>query len=167
MMLEQTGQLERLVDDLLSVSRMQHGEFNIRLEHADVRDVVRRAARDFSSGSDRPVDLRLPDAPAMAVCDPSRLQQVVGNLLSNAEKYSPPGLPVHVTVRVGAHEVELSVRDEGDGVPLDQREVVFEAVPPPRRPAHQHHPRYGPRPAHRAPADRGDERPHLGRRRAR
>jgi PAS domain S-box-containing protein len=127
MMLEQTGQLERLVDDLLSVSRMQHGEFNIRLEHADVREVVRRAARDFSSGSDRAVDLRLPDAPAIAVCDPSRLQQVVGNLLSNAEKYSPPGLPVHVTVRVGVHEVELSVRDEGGGVPLDQREVVFEA----------------------------------------
>lgn len=126
MMLEQTGQLERLVDDLLSVSRMQHGEFNIRLEHADVREVVRRATRDFSSGSDRPVELRLPDDPAMAVCDPSRLQQVVGNLLSNAEKYSPPGLPVHVLVRVGAHEVELSVRDEGDGVPIDQREVVFE-----------------------------------------
>ncbi|BEP12288.1 hypothetical protein acdb102_05990 [Acidothermaceae bacterium B102] len=126
MMLEQTGQLERLVDDLLSVSRMQHGEFGIRLEHADVREVVRRATRDFSSGSDRAVDLRLPEGPAMAVCDPSRLQQVVGNLLSNAEKYSPPGLPVHVTVRVGSHEVELSVRDEGDGVPLDQREVVFE-----------------------------------------
>ncbi|MDX6202343.1 MAG: hypothetical protein QOJ83_1843 [Frankiales bacterium] len=126
MMLEQTGQLERLVDDLLSVSRMQHGEFNIRLEHCDVREVVRRATRDFSSGSDRPVEMRLPDDPAMAVCDPSRLQQVVGNLLSNAEKYSPPGLPVHVMVRVGAHEVELSVRDEGDGVPIDQREVVFE-----------------------------------------
>ena len=126
MMLEQTGQLERLVDDLLSVSRMQHGEFNIRLEHCDVRDVVRRATRDFSSGSDRPVELRLPDEPAIAVCDPSRLQQVVGNLLSNAEKYSPPGLPVHVLVRVGSQEVELSVRDEGDGVPIDQREVVFE-----------------------------------------
>jgi signal transduction histidine kinase len=105
---------------------MQHGEFNIRLEHCDVREVVRRATRDFSSGSDRPVEMRLPDDPAMAVCDPSRLQQVVGNLLSNAEKYSPPGLPVHVMVRVGAHEVELSVRDEGDGVPIDQREVVFE-----------------------------------------
>jgi PAS domain S-box-containing protein len=126
MMLEQTGQLERLVDDLLSVSRMQHGEFNIRLEHTDVREVVRRATRDFSSGSDRAVELRLPDEPAMALCDPSRLQQVVGNLLSNAEKYSPTGLPVHVQVRVGAHEVELSVRDEGDGVPIDQREVVFE-----------------------------------------
>ncbi|MDX6229181.1 MAG: hypothetical protein QOI76_2571 [Frankiales bacterium] len=126
MMLEQTGQLERLVDDLLSVSRMQHGEFNVRLEHCDVREVVRRATRDFSSGSDRPVEVRLPDNPATAVCDPSRLQQVVGNLLSNAEKYSPPGLPVHVLVRIGAHEVELSVRDEGDGVPIDQREVVFE-----------------------------------------
>jgi PAS domain S-box-containing protein len=126
MMLEQTGQLERLVDDLLSVSRMQHGEFNVRLEHADVRDVVRRATRDFSSGSDRPVELRLPDEPAMAVCDPSRLQQVVGNLLSNAGKYSPAGLPVHVVVRVGTQEVELTVRDEGDGVPIDQREVVFE-----------------------------------------
>ncbi len=126
MMLEQTGQLERLVDDLLSVSRMQHGEFNIRLENADVRDVVRRATRDFSAGCDRAVDLRLPETPAIAVCDPSRLQQVVGNLLSNAEKYSPAGLPVHVVVRVGAQEVELSVRDEGDGVPIDQRETVFE-----------------------------------------
>ena len=126
MMLEQTGQLERLVEDLLSVSRMQHGEFNVRLERVDVRDVVRRAARDFSTGSDRPVELRLPDQAATAICDPSRLQQVVGNLLSNAEKYSPPGLPVHVLVRVGAEEVELSVRDEGEGVPIDQREVLFE-----------------------------------------
>jgi PAS domain S-box-containing protein len=126
MMLEQTGQLERLVDDLLSVSRMQHGEFNVRLEDVDVLEVVRRAVRDFSSGSERPVLMRLPDEPAIAVCDPSRLQQVVGNLLSNAEKYSPAGLPVHVTVRIGAHEVEMAVRDEGDGVPIDQREVVFE-----------------------------------------
>ena len=167
MMLEQTGQLERLVDDLLSVSRMQHGEFGIRLEHADVREVVRRATRDFSSGSDRAVDLRLPEGPAMAVCDPSRLQQVVGNLLSNAGKYSPPGLPVHVTVRVGAHEVELSGTRRGRRRPARPARGRVRAVPPPWRRPHQHHPRYGPRPAHRPPADRGHERPHLGRRHSR
>ncbi len=125
-LVEQAGQLERLVEDLLSVSRMRHGEFDVELTVADVRDVVQRAARDLGSGSARPVQQRLPGTPALARCDPARLQQVVANLLSNADKYSPAGEPVLVQVRQHGATVTISVTDRGAGVSPEARERVFE-----------------------------------------
>jgi PAS domain S-box-containing protein len=126
MLLDQTGQLERLVEDLLSVSRMQHGEFSVRPEMADVVDVVGRAVRDLGTGTDRRVEVDLPDQPLVGVCDPVRLGQVVSNLLSNADKYSAPGPPIEVKVTSAGGDIEIVVRDHGPGVPVDARETVFE-----------------------------------------
>ena len=75
---------------------------------------------------ERAVDLRLPEGPAMRSATRRGSSRSSATCCPTPRSTPPPGLPVHVNVRVGAHEVELSVRDEGDGVPLDQREVVFE-----------------------------------------
>ncbi|PZS25392.1 MAG: hypothetical protein DLM59_20435 [Pseudonocardiales bacterium] len=125
-MLDRANQLERLVEDLLSTSRMEHGEFSLRPEPTDVAAVVEHAVEDLASASGRAVSLYSNGQPARALCDPARLQQVVANLLSNADKYSPGGKPVVVHLRYGSAEVEIAVQDFGSGIPEDKQEEVFE-----------------------------------------
>ena len=124
---EQSAQLERLVEDLLSVSRMRHGQFDVELQVADVDAIVSRAVRDLALSSPREVRYTPPASPTPAQCDPDRLQQVVANLLSNADKYSPAGEPIDVAVELTSGQVvEITVTDRGTGVPVESRAAVFE-----------------------------------------
>ena len=126
-LVEQASQLERLVEDLLSVSRMRHGQFDVEPEVGDVDEIVARAVRDLRASSPREVQHTPAATAPTARCDPARLQQVVANLLSNADKYSPPTEPVVVTVHEAAEGVvEITVTDRGSGVPVESREAVFE-----------------------------------------
>jgi len=125
-MLDRANQLERLVEDLLSTSRMEHGEFSLRPEPTDVAAVVERAVEDLASASGRAVSQYSSGPPVHAMCDPARLQQIVANLLSNADKYSPAGKPVVVHVQYDSGEVEIAVQDFGSGIPEDQHDEVFE-----------------------------------------
>ncbi len=124
-MLDRANQLERLVEDLLSTSRMEHGEFSVRPEPTDVAQVVERAADDLASASGRAISMRASGRPTRALCDPARLQQIIANLLSNADKYSPAGKPVVVHLRY-AEQVEIAVQDFGSGIPEEQQAEVFE-----------------------------------------
>jgi signal transduction histidine kinase len=124
-LLDRANQLERLVDDLLSTSRIEHGEFSLRPEPTDVLAVVRRAVADIPTSS-RTVSQYTSGSPTRAMCDPARLQQVLANLLSNADKYSPASAPVIVNVHFDAHEIEISVRDCGPGIAQEQQAEVFE-----------------------------------------
>jgi len=125
-MLDRANQLERLVEDLLSTSRMEHGEFSLRPEPTDVDRVVARAAEDLSLASGRPVTHYTRGTQTPALCDPARLQQVIANLLSNADKYSPQGEPVVVNVLYLPDAVQVSVQDYGAGIPEEQQREVFE-----------------------------------------
>ncbi len=126
-MLDRANQLERLVEDLLSTSRMEHGEFSLRPEPTDVDRVVARAVEDLSLATGRPVTQYTRGVQTPALCDPARLQQVIANLLSNADKYSPEGEPVIVHVRYLPDDVEVSVQDFGAGIAEEQQVEVFEA----------------------------------------
>lgn len=125
-MLEQTTQLERMIADLLSVSSLQRGAFSIRLEPVDVDALVAGVVQAFATHSDRAVDYRPGPRPVRASCDGARLEQVLANLLSNAEKFSPPGAPVSIAVGRVDGKVVVRVHDHGPGIPADQRELVFE-----------------------------------------
>jgi PAS domain S-box-containing protein len=125
-MLDQADRMERLVEDLLSVSRLQRGQFAIAPEVVNVDAVVTAAARDLQASVPRRIERDGADGQVLSVCDPARLQQVLANLLWNAHKYSPPEWPVHVGVRRLGKAVEFTVRDHGPGIPEDAREAVFE-----------------------------------------
>ncbi len=125
-MLDRANQLERLVEDLLSTSRMEHGEFSQRPEPTDVNPVVTRAVEDLCLSTGRPVTRYASGLPTQAMCDPARLQQVIANLLSNADKYSPQGKPVVVHVQYLTETVEISVQDLGTGIAQEQQREVFE-----------------------------------------
>jgi signal transduction histidine kinase len=125
-MLAQEQLLERLVNDLLSAAELQYPRFDVALQAVPVSDVVERALDCFLANSPRHVQWQRDDSVGLVFCDPSRLQQVLANLLSNADKYSPEDAPVSVYARREGDGVEIVVRDFGEGIPSDLSEAVFE-----------------------------------------
>ncbi len=114
---EQADHMNGLVADLLDVARIESGELPVSPEPAEVTALVDRARSAFSSGgAGNPLEIDIePDLP-LVLADRRRVAQVLGNLLSNAARHSPPSSVIRVgAVRQGVH-VELSVTDEGRGI---------------------------------------------------
>jgi PAS domain S-box-containing protein len=126
----QVTHLTRLVDDLLDVTRISRGKVRLRRERLLLGELVRRTVEDYGAEfARRGVGLRL-DAPAVELPvegDPTRLAQVVGNLLQNAAKFTPAGGRAEVVV-LGAEPcwAELRVRDTGPGIPPEMLPRIFE-----------------------------------------
>ncbi len=126
----QSDHLTRLIDDLLDVTRIGSGKIALRRSDVDVAEVVRRTAEDHRSlFADRGValEVQVPDRPLRTTADPTRLAQIVGNLLQNAAKFTPASGRVSVVTRAGDGRVEVAVRDTGVGVDAAIRERIFEA----------------------------------------
>jgi PAS domain S-box-containing protein len=125
----QTDHLARLVDDLLDATRISRGKVQLHREVVDLRGLVRRTCEDHRSMlSDAEVALHL-DLPAGAVwadVDPTRIAQVIGNLLHNAQKFTPPRGAVTVRLRGRGGRAEVSVRDDGAGIDPGQVARMFE-----------------------------------------
>lgn len=119
----QAERLTRLVEDLLTVSRIQDGVLRLSMEPVDLRDLIVDAAR-ASSTAER---LRLePDTPSRVVCDADAIVRVLTNLFDNARKYSPEGTPITVAVSSDARRVAVDVHDAGGGIAEEDREAIFE-----------------------------------------
>ncbi|WP_437274877.1 ATP-binding protein [Sorangium sp. So ce375] len=129
----QVGNLVRLVDDLLDVSRITRGTVELRLEDVDLAAAVRGAVAAVSPAVEaRRHALSVEVGPGAfgMRADATRLEQVVTNLLTNAAKYTPPGgaISVRLTREAagGAPEAVLRVRDTGRGIPAAMLEKVFD-----------------------------------------
>jgi signal transduction histidine kinase len=125
--LDQIDRMSRLILELLDVSRIETGRLEIRREPIQwatfVRDVVHR---HHTAVSDRRFHLNVPDDTRVIQGDRDRLEQVLGNLLENAVKYSPDGSEILVNVEDRAETVVTSVCDRGIGIPADELGQVFE-----------------------------------------
>jgi signal transduction histidine kinase/ActR/RegA family two-component response regulator len=125
----QTAHLNRLVDDLLDVSRVTSGKVILRKERTDLALLTARALESLHGMSiAHGVALtRRPEVGAVYVDgDAVRLEQVVCNLVTNAIKYTPRGGHVEVSVSGRSGAAVLVVRDDGIGVPPDQLQSIFE-----------------------------------------
>jgi signal transduction histidine kinase len=124
----QAMRLERLVNDLLDVSRIQAGKLELRKEPADLAAIVCEAVeeqRELAPG--RTIHLELPHAPLPPLyIDPGRIGQVVTNYLTNALKYSAEDCPVDVGLKVEGASARVWVRDRGPGIPITEQEKVWE-----------------------------------------
>ncbi|MGA9525839.1 MAG: HAMP domain-containing sensor histidine kinase, partial [Myxococcaceae bacterium] len=126
LMVRQVDRMNRLVEDLLDVNRIEAGQFDLHLEQKDLRGVVEESVALFADISKaHEVRCDVPDEPFVVKFDPARLHQVIGNLISNAIKYSPEGGPVDVRVRVQGDHAVIEVQDVGLGIPLEERESIF------------------------------------------
>ena len=123
----QTSRLNRLVTDVLNVSRLEAGQLALRPVAVDLAQMAGQAMDELTlRHSDRKIQL-LADRPGPpAHADPDRVQEIIANLLDNALKYSPAGSPIEVKVQCQDGHVVLSVTDHGPGLPTGESERVFE-----------------------------------------
>jgi len=117
-----------LVVDLLDVSRIQAGRFDLRLTHFDLAAVVSEAVEEQRQiAPARDIRLQVPDRPrALVLADADRIRQVVTNYLTNALRYSRDDRPVDVRVRVQRGWARVGVRDEGPGLPRAKQQRIWE-----------------------------------------
>lgn len=124
-MIEQSGRrMNRLVDDMLDLERIDRGQVQPEREATDVGELVRRIASEATGLETHPV--RIDADPVLAFVDPAKVERIIENLLVNAARHTPAGTPVHVGVRAGAGGITVVIEDEGSGVPDDLKTVLFD-----------------------------------------
>nr|WP_055504532.1 sensor histidine kinase KdpD [Nonomuraea pusilla] len=121
---ESLARLERLVENLLDMSRLQAGVLGLSLQPVALEEVVPRAIDDLGDLRDRiegDISIDLPEI----VADPALLERVLVNLMTNAVRHSPPGRKVLLTGSRHDDDVEIRVIDRGPGIPPEDHERVF------------------------------------------
>lgn len=126
---EEGERIERLVGDLLDLARFEAGGISLAQESVAVDEVFERVAeRHAKAAEDKHVTIVIEphDEDLRLVGDPMRIEQAVQNLAANALKHTPPGGTVRLTARRDANRVNLSVRDNGIGIPAEHLPHVFD-----------------------------------------
>ncbi|MDO8670855.1 MAG: ATP-binding protein [Dehalococcoidia bacterium] len=137
-----SNRLIRLIDDLLSVNRLEGGRLDLSPQRVDLRDTVSKVIteHEVSSNQSNSIELRLPSVPLYTMADPFRIEEVLHNLLDNAVKYSPESSKILVEARKVRRDNErfggklpgtrwslvVSVADSGVGIAPEQARHVFE-----------------------------------------
>jgi PAS domain S-box-containing protein len=132
----QVKNLERIVDDLLEVSRISSGKIDLKKERLDLIVAMNQAlesARDLITQRKHQVSVTMPMGPIFVSADPVRIEQILTNLLINAAKYTNPGGQIWVSLERTRDHVEIRVRDAGVGIAPDLLPRVFEMFEQGRR----------------------------------
>ena len=125
----QVGTLVRLVDDLMDASRVARGLIDLKLEPVSVTEIVSAAlevSRPLLDARAQRLVLDVPDRRVKVNGDPTRLTQVVANLLNNAAKYTPHDGRIEVSVHAEGDRAVLRVADNGNGIPPEQLAHIVE-----------------------------------------
>jgi two-component system phosphate regulon sensor histidine kinase PhoR len=124
-----SDRLNLLVDDLLSLARLEAKEATLQLEWIDVAEFLNHVTRDWAkrcAQKELHLDLTVPGTLPLLRADRMRLEEIVHNLLDNAVKYSHRGGPIAISVVARDSEVALSVIDRGIGIPASELPRIFE-----------------------------------------
>ncbi|MBA4016364.1 MAG: hybrid sensor histidine kinase/response regulator [Pirellula sp.] len=125
----QVGQMVRLVDDLLDITRITKGKLRLTKEQVELRLVVNvaaEAARPFMDARKHEFSVSLPTEPLWVEADPARMEQVIVNLLNNAAKYTDTGGLIRMTVSREENDAVIRVRDNGVGIASELLPHIFE-----------------------------------------
>lgn len=125
--LEEAGRLQRLIEDLLTLSRLESGRFELQRKEGRLEEVTAKVLTGFTERHPT-FEFRLVNEDALPPLsmDQDLMAQVILNLLSNSVKYSPEGGRVEVRIRREGGCARVSVRDEGIGIPKDKIPYIFE-----------------------------------------
>jgi CheY-like chemotaxis protein len=119
--------MTRLIEDLLDISRLAMGKVRLRTEPFDLGQLVQHVVHTWrQSARVDPGRIALDVQPAWVDADRARIEQVLANLIDNANKFTPPGKRFFLTVRSQAGAAILDVTDEGDGIAAEMLDQVFE-----------------------------------------
>mgnify|MGYP005837466931 CR=1 FL=1 len=124
---EATDRLSLLIDELLSASQIESGDYVLQSQVVDLNQVVRGVLSNLAQLGEHRLQATLSDKPLLVWADPLKLEQVLNNLLSNALKFSPPGSAVTVSVEADTtgREALVSVTDQGRGIALEEQAHLF------------------------------------------
>jgi signal transduction histidine kinase len=128
-MRQQIERLTKLTADLLDLSQLDAGAVVMQAGRVDLTELAREIAREFGPRADlrgSPLELRTPEQPAVAHGDPDRVRQIIRILLDNALTHTPEGTKVTVTTYSANRRAELTVSDEGSGIPQRAQSRIFE-----------------------------------------
>jgi CheY-like chemotaxis protein len=120
--------LSRLIDDLRDVDRIETGKMQLEFTEVSVNNLIQILTE--SRAAHLPEEFKLeqeldPDCGSVT-CDPTRISQVINNLLDNAIKYSPDGGTIRIRSQKQSSEIQVSVQDEGMGIGSDMQEIIFD-----------------------------------------
>jgi two-component system OmpR family sensor kinase len=128
-MREQIERLTKLTTDLLDLSQLDAGAIVVKADSVDLNALARDVALEFGPRADQHgsrLELRRPSRPVIARADPERVRQITRILLDNALTHTPEGTKVTVTANSVNRRVELTVSDEGSGIPQRLQGRIFE-----------------------------------------
>jgi len=124
---EAGARLNRLVGNLLDMTRLESGRVELRPDWCDVGDVVRAALQRVEKElTGRPVEMRLPQKLQLVKLDFRLMEQALTNLLHNAAVHTPPGTPVEVRVTAADGDLAITIADRGPGLPAESLPRVFD-----------------------------------------
>lgn len=124
---EEARRLDRVVHNLLEMSRLQSGEFKLQAEWHVLEEVIGCALAQLDSQlHDRPVNITLPDDLPLVKIDALLMERVFVNLLENAAKHTPAGTPIDIACCLEGKNLQVEVADRGPGLPPGQEEKIFE-----------------------------------------
>jgi signal transduction histidine kinase len=118
--------LGRLIDDLLSVSRIDSGKLTVEFAPVDVLGVVSEVVATFEAQTDRRFVTNLAPGLPRVMADRDKMVQVLTNLVSNAVKYSFSPAPIEIVVTAAGNHAEVAVVDRGIGISEAERSQIFE-----------------------------------------
>lgn len=125
----QVHHLNRMIEDLLEVSRVARGKIKLERREVDVATIIDEAverAKPLVESRRHVLAVQLPARPIMVNVDPVRMVQMLGNLLTNAAKYTPDGGQIFVRVEPAGKEAVIRVRDNGIGIAAEELPRVFD-----------------------------------------
>ena len=128
-MRQQIDRLTKLTADLLDLSQLDAGAMVMQVRDVDLGALAREVTREFGARADlrgSRLELRTPDQPALALADPDRVRQIIRILLDNALTHTAEGTKVTVTTYSVNRRAELTVSDEGAGIPQRVQGRIFE-----------------------------------------
>src|SRR3569623_476088 len=129
MMERQVGQMVRLVDDLMEVSRISRGKIELRKQRIALRAIVQSAietSRPSIDGARHRLQVSLPEEELPVEADPVRMTQIFANLLNNAARYTPAGGDIRVAACIAGEQALVTVSDTGKGIAPSMLDSIFE-----------------------------------------
>jgi signal transduction histidine kinase len=129
LLLDETRILERLIDDLRTLTLAEAGSLVLHREPTDLRALLNDVAASYRTQADQTgmaLTVTVPDDLPSLDIDPARIREVVSNLLTNALRHTPRDGKVEVSAQLAGDHVEVSIHDTGSGIPPDQLDRIFD-----------------------------------------
>ncbi|WP_437487540.1 HAMP domain-containing sensor histidine kinase [Sorangium sp. So ce1014] len=124
---KEAARCDRMLTDLMDAARLEGGEIELHHETRDACELAREVVELYRpTAIAHELQLSLPEEPVPLRCDPTRIEQVLNNLVANAIKYSPEGGAVQVAVAREGAEVAIAVADQGVGIAAEDQRRLFE-----------------------------------------